>query len=86
MVALGLSGTRIAALPGVPASADHQIIAGLSGEGGSIGLHLTRAPVAATRPAPATDVPSAAAHAAAVRSAAAHAGALTARTSDRSHR
>jgi hypothetical protein len=76
MVALGLSGTRVAALPGVPTSADHEIIAGLSGEGGSIGLHLTPSPVAAGHPAPvrATEV-----HSAAVRAAAAHAATVTTR-------
>lgn len=72
MVAMGLSGTRVAALPGVPTSAENQIIAGLSDEGGSVGLHLTRSPVV---PRPAAG-PGAAAHAAAVRSAAARAAAL----------
>jgi hypothetical protein len=84
MVALGLSGTRVAALPGVPTSAENEIIAGLSGEGGSIGLHLTRAPVVAARPVPgllarpaptrATEV-----HEAALRSAAARSATLSAR-------
>src|SRR5690242_13240418 len=76
MVALGLSGTRVAALPGVPTSAENEIIAGLSGEGGSMGLHLTRAPVAAAaRPAPtrAGDL-----HAAALRSTAARTATLNA--------
>lgn len=76
MVALGLSGTRVAALPGVPTSAENEIIAGLSGQAGSVGLHLTRTPVAT----PGRTQQSAAgeAHAAAVRAAAARA-ALSAR-------
>lgn len=49
MVALGLSGTRVAALPGVPTSAEHEIIAGLSGQGGVIGLPLTPVPVIISR-------------------------------------
>lgn len=76
MVALGLSGTRVAALPGVPTSAENEIIAGLSGESGSIGLHLTRAPVVSV-PRPAQSRVGEA-HAAAVRSAAAHNATLNA--------
>lgn len=75
MVAMGLSGTRVAVLPGVPTSAENEIIAGLSGESGAIGLHLTPVPVL-TRPATARSTE---AHAAAVRSAAAHSAALAAR-------
>jgi hypothetical protein len=79
MVAMGLSGTRVAALPGVPASASDEIIAGLSGEGGAIGLHLTRVPVSvrpsATRP---STTQAAEAHAAAVRSASARSAASAA--------
>jgi hypothetical protein len=64
----------VAALPGVPTSAENEIIAGLSGEGGSIGLHLTRVPVV-TRPSAAQTTE---AHAVAVRSAAARSAALAA--------
>ena len=84
MVALGLSGTRVAALPGVPTSADNEIIAGLSGEGGSIGLHLTRAPVVAPRPTPSllarpTPTRATEVHEAALRSAAARSATLSTR-------
>jgi cell division septation protein DedD len=50
LVALGLSGTRVGALPGIPVAVDHEIIAGLSGQGGSLGLHLTPTPMAANPP------------------------------------
>lgn len=55
MVALGLSGTRVAPMTTIPITQDNRIIAGLSGQTGSIGLHLTETPYVA--PPVATVVP-----------------------------
>lgn len=46
MVALGLSGTRVAPMAAIPDTGDTRIIAGLSGQTGSMGLQLTQTPAA----------------------------------------
>jgi hypothetical protein len=46
MVALGLSGTRVAPMAAIPDTGETRIIAGLSGQTGSMGLQLTQTPAA----------------------------------------